>query len=122
MRMGNGDGSDAAARFHFGDDFIVEQRNAIAEEISATRLQEQCALADRELRLAADAEKLRRLIFEAVAMIGGQAFQRRPLLAAVMNKLPLIFANCAARRRLGCSAKLCAALHADEVFHRDLCL
>jgi hypothetical protein len=81
-------------------------------------LQEQCALADRELRLGPDAEKVRRFIFETVVMIGHQAFERCPLLAAVMDELPFVFANCATRRRFGSRAKLRSALHTDKVFHR----
>ena len=34
VRMRNSDRADAAARFHFGDGFVVEQRNAIPEQIS----------------------------------------------------------------------------------------
>src|SRR5216683_2333621 len=63
---------------------------------------------------------MRRFIFEAVVMITCQACERRPLLAAVMNKLPLVFADRAARRWLSSRAKLCSALHADKVFHREI--
>src|SRR5438046_6992332 len=38
VRMRNSNRADAAARFHFGDGFIVEQRNAIPEQISVGRL------------------------------------------------------------------------------------
>jgi hypothetical protein len=85
-------------------------------------LQEQCALANGELRLGADTEKVRRFILETVVMIGCQAFECCPLLAAVTNKLPFVFANRAARRRLGSRAKLRSALYADEVFHRAMSL
>src|SRR5207249_4074673 len=50
-------------------------------------------------------------------MIGRQSFERRPLLTAVMNELPLVFTNQAAGRRLGNRVKLRSALHADKVFH-----
>jgi hypothetical protein len=81
-------------------------------------LQEQSALTYRKFRFGADAEKLRRFVFEAVAMIGHQPFERRPLLAFVTNKLPFIFANWTARRRSGGFSKLRSALHADKIFHR----
>ena len=60
---------------------------------------------------------LRRFVFETVLMIDRQALQRCPLLAAAMNKLPLVFANCATRRRFDSRAKLRSALHTDEVLH-----
>jgi len=62
-------------------------------------LQEQCALADGEFRFGADAEKLRCFLFKAVVMIGGQSFERRPLLSAVTNELAFVFTNRAAWRR-----------------------
>src|SRR5205814_4757212 len=79
----------------------------------------QCALADGELRLGPDAEKLRRLVFETVLIIDRQAVERRPFLTAVTNKLAFVFANCATRRRFGSRAKLRSALHANEVLHRE---
>src|SRR5438128_3702919 len=118
MRMRNGDGVDAPARVHFRDRFVVQQRNAIPEEISAGRLQEQCALTDGKFRFGADPEKLRRFVFEAVMMIYRQLFERRPLLTSVTNELPLIFADGAGGRRLFSLIKLCSTLDADDVFHR----
>jgi len=120
MRVRNRDGANTAARFHFGDSFFVQQRNAIPEKISTRRLQEQRALADGELGLCPDAEKVRRFIFETVVMIGRQAFERYPCLAAVTNELAFVFANCATRRRVGSRAKLRSALHADKVLHREM--
>src|SRR5438132_1025770 len=76
-----------------------------------------CPLPDGELRLGPAAKKLRRFVFETVLMIDRQALQRCPLLAAVMNKLPLVFANCATRGRFDSRAKLRSALHTDEVLH-----
>jgi hypothetical protein len=51
-------------------------------------------------------------------MIGGQSFERRPMLTTVANELPFIFANWTARRRFRSLSKLRPALHADKVFHR----
>ena len=81
-------------------------------------MQEQCALTDGELRFGPDPEKLRRFVFQAVVMIGGQSFERRPLLTAVMNELPFVFANRAARRRVDSRIELRSTLDADEIFHR----
>jgi hypothetical protein len=51
-------------------------------------------------------------------MISRQAFERRPFLASVTNKLPFILANWTAWRRAGGFSKLRPALHADKIFHR----
>ena len=40
-----------------------------------------------------------------------------PLLATVVNELPLILADWALRRRMRALVKLRSALNADEVFH-----
>ena len=96
----------------------VEKRDAIPEQISSIRLQEQSALAYRKFRLGADPQKAWRFFFEPVVMISRQPFERRPFLASVTNKLPFIFANWTARRRSGGFSKLRSALHADKIFHR----
>ena len=93
MRMRNGNGADAAARVHIGNGVVVEEGDAIPEQISSGRLQEQSTLAYRKFRFAADPQKAWRFFFEAVVMITRQPFERRPFLAFVTNKLPFIFAN-----------------------------
>ena len=115
--MRNGNGADAAPRFHFGDGFVVEQRNAIPQQISVGRLQKQSTLAYRKFRFGADPQKAWRFLFEPVVMISRQPFERRPFLASVTNKLPFIFANETACRGLGFLSELRSALHADKVFH-----
>src|SRR5213595_22421 len=118
MRMRNRDGADAAACVYLGDCFVVQQRDAIPEQISSGRLQKQSALADRKFRFGADAQKLRRFLFDAVVMISPYLLERRPFLAGVTDELPFIFANWTARRRFRSLSKLRSALHADKVFHR----
>jgi hypothetical protein len=51
-------------------------------------------------------------------MIGGQSFERRPMLTTVANELPFIFANWTAWRRFRAFIKLRSALDADKVLHR----
>ena len=121
MRVRNRDGADAAACVYLGDCFVVQQRDAIPEQISSRRLQKQSALAYRKFRFCADAQKLRRFILEAVVMISLSSLERRPFLASVTNELPFVFANWTARRRLCSLTKLRPALHADEVFHEKNC-
>jgi hypothetical protein len=81
-------------------------------------LQEQSTLTYRKFRFCADPEKPWRFFFESVVMISRQAFERRPFLASVTNKLPFILANWTAWRRAGGFSKLRPALHADKIFHR----
>src|SRR6266536_1510277 len=118
--MRNRDRANTAARVHFADGFLVQQCNAIPEQISAGGLQEQCALADGKFRLRADPQKSCRFLFKAVVMISRQTFERRPFLATMTHKLPLIFANWTTRRRLRAFSKLHSALHADKVFHEKI--
>jgi len=70
MRMRNRDCADAAACVYLGDCFVVQQRDAIPEQISFGRLQKQSALANRKFRFNADSEKPRRFIFNAIVMSG----------------------------------------------------
>src|SRR4030095_10137463 len=92
MRMRNRDGADAAACVYLGDCFVVQQRDAIPEQISSGRLQKQSALAYGKFRFSADPQKLRRFLFEPVVMVSHEAFERRPFLAGVTDELPLVFA------------------------------
>ena len=85
--------SEAAARVDFGSGLVVEERNAIPEQISSRRLHQQSALAYSKFRLCADPQKMWRFLFEAVVMISRQLFERRPFLTGVTNKLPFILAN-----------------------------
>jgi hypothetical protein len=118
MRMRNRDGADAAARIYLGYCFVVQQRDAIPEQISSLRLEKQSSLAYRKFRFCADAQQLRRFILDAIVMIRRKPFGRRPFLARVTDELAFIFANWTARRRFHGLSKLRPALHADKVFHR----
>ena len=92
--MRDRDGADTAARVELGSGLAVEKRDAIPEQISSVRLQEQSALAYRKFRFGADPHKAWRFLFEPVVMISRQPFERRPFLASVTNKLPFILASC----------------------------
>ncbi len=119
MGMRNRDGADAAACVYLGDCFVVQQRDAIPEQISSGRLEKQSPLAYRKFRFGADAQKLRRFLFDAVVMISRKAFERRPFLAGVTDELPFILANWTARRRFRRIIKLRPALRADKVLHQQ---
>src|SRR5262249_33954072 len=102
---------------YLGDCLVVQQSNAIPEQISSGRFEEQGALAYRKFRLGSDSQKSRRLLFDMVVMISRQLLERRPFLAGVTDELPFIFANWTARRRLCAFSELRPTLHTDEVFH-----
>src|SRR6478672_6052687 len=78
MRMRNRDGADAAACVYLSDRFVVQQRDAVPEQISSGRLQKQSALAYGKFRFGTDAQNLRRFILEAIVMIHREPFERRP--------------------------------------------
>ena len=117
MRMRDRDGADTAACVYLGDCFVIQQRDAIPEQISSRRLEKQSPLANRKFRFGADSEKQRRFIFDAVVMISREPFERRPFLAGMTDELPVVLANWTARRRFRSIIKLRPALHADKVLH-----
>ena len=100
MRMRNRNGADAAARVRPRRWFRRPAMRCNPRADFLRRLQKQSALAYRKFRFGADPQKARRFFFEAVVMISRQPFERRPFLAGVTNKLPFIFANWTAWRRL----------------------
>jgi hypothetical protein len=118
MRMRNRNRPDAAARVHLGNGVVVEESDAIPEQISSGRLQEQSTLAYRKFRFGADPQKMWHFLFDPVVVISRQTFERRPFLSFVTNKLPFIFANGTAWRRLLSFSELRPALHADKILHR----
>ena len=121
MWVRDGDSAETAARFDFGNALVVEESNAIPEQISSGRLEQQSALADCKFRFGADAQKQWRFLFEAIVMISREPFERRPFLTGVPNELPFIFANKTVPWRIGGFGKLRSALHANKVFHEKNC-
>jgi hypothetical protein len=117
--MRDGYAADTAAPINFGCCLVIEQGDAIPEQISSGRLQKQSALAYGEFWFGADSQKPRRFLFEAVPIIGLESFQGCPFLASVTHELPFIFANWTAQRRFRAFSKLRPALHADKIFHRE---
>src|ERR1043166_8409315 len=107
MRMRNRDGADTAACVYLGDCFVLQQRDAIPEQISSGRLEKQSPLAYCKFRFSADPQKQWRFLLDAVVMISREAFERRPFLAGVTDELPFIFANWTARRLFRCLTELC---------------
>src|SRR5258707_15410340 len=117
MGMRDRDRTDAAARVHFSNGFVVRQRDTIPKQIPARRLKQKRALSDCKFRLRPDSEKLRRFIVEFVAVRAPQFVWRCPLLPAMANILAFVFASRAMRRRLDRLLKLRSAFHADKISH-----
>ena len=76
MRVGDGDGRDAAHRLDRLDHGFIEQRQAVPQDVGLRRAQEQGPLADGEVRLDADADQPRLLELDGVS-VGQIAAGRR---------------------------------------------
>jgi hypothetical protein len=96
-------------------DLVVEERDAVPQDVPTGRADEQRALADREARLAADPDEAGRLLADLGAVVATQLPKGRPALAFPPDVLTLVFADGAARRRLGAFRELDPAGDADEV-------
>ena len=66
--MRNRDGVQPAKPLDQGDRGVVDQRDAIPQDVALRRAQEQCALADGELRLRADADEAWLVLAEPVVV------------------------------------------------------
>src|SRR5258705_7580848 len=115
--MRNRDGVQPAKSLDQGDRGVVDQRDAIPRDVGFRRAQEQCALADGELRLRAYADEAWLVLEEPVVMRNPEPFQRCPRLPLGRDVLALVFAD-GALSRWGVTRRiLCAAGSADECRH-----
>jgi hypothetical protein len=115
VRVRDRDRSQAAGRLDVRADLVVEERDAVPQDVPAGRADEQRALADREARLAADPDEAWRLLADLGAVVAPELAERRPALAVPADVLALVFADGAARRRLGAFRELDPAGDADEM-------
>src|SRR5882672_521993 len=115
--MRNRDGVQPAKPLDQGDRGVVDQRDAIPQDVPLRRAQEQCALADGELRLRADADEAWLVLAEAVVVRNPEPFQRCPRLPLGRDVLALVFADGALSRWSVTRRILCAAGSADECRH-----
>ena len=118
MRVRDRDRGDPAELLDPRAELVVEERDAVPEDVAAPRRDEERALADREARLAADPEEARPLLADLGAVVAPQLLERRPALAVATDVLPFVLADRAARRRLGSLGELASAGDADEVRQR----
>ena len=96
--MRNRDGVQSAKPVDQGDRGVIDQRDAIPQDVAFRRAQEQCALADGELRLRADADEAWLVLAEPVVMRNPEPFQRCPRLPLGRDVLALVFADGALSR------------------------
>jgi hypothetical protein len=113
--MRDRDRGDPAELLDLRAELIVEERDAVPEDVAARCLDEERALADREARLAADPDDAGPLLADLGVVIPTELLERRPALAVAADVLPLVLADRAARRRLGAFGELAAAGDAEAV-------
>jgi len=113
--VGDRDRGDPAELLDTAADLVVEERDAVPEDVSARRLDEERALADREVRSRADARQPRLLLADVGAVVAPELLECRPLLAGPADVLALVLADGTARRWLCALGELAPTGDADEV-------
>jgi hypothetical protein len=108
--MRDGDCGNAALRLDLAGGLVVEQRDAVPEQVRALPRDEEGALADRERRLRSDPDEPG-VVANPVAVVGAELGERRPALALGRDVLARVLADRAPRR--GDLAELDAARAAD---------
>ena len=117
MRMRNRDGVQPAKSVDQRDRGVIDQRNTVPQDIPLRCAKEQCALADREFRLRADADEAWLVLAEPVVMRNSEPFERSPRLPLGRDVLALVCADRALNRWSVTRRILCASGTADECGH-----
>ena len=117
VRMRNGDGAQSAKPIDQGDRGVIDQRDAIPQDVPFRRTQEQCALPDGEFWLGADADEAGLVLAEPVVVRNPQPCQRCPRLPLGRDELALVFAHGAVSWRSFTWRILGTAGRADECRH-----
>ena len=98
MRVRNGDSPDAAQAIHGRNRRLVNQADAVPQQVALRRLHQQRPLPDGKAGLRANAGQPWFFRFDDIVMISLQISQCRPLLPLPAHVLPLILADGAVRR------------------------
>src|SRR5438046_5245212 len=98
MRMRNRDSVQPAKPVDQGDRGVIDQRDAIPQDIPLRCAKEQSALADRKLRLRADPDEPRLVLAESVVVRNPEPLERCPRLALGWDVLALVLADGALNR------------------------
>ena len=119
VRVRDGDRGQAAQRAHDVDRRVVQQRDAVPQDVARRGAKEERALADGEARLRADPVQPRLQSLKGVAVRPPKLGEREPALAAGADVLPLVHAHRArVRRRVG-GRELGSAGGAEIRLHGD---
>jgi hypothetical protein len=117
MRMGDGDGVNAAESAHGRDGWIVNQAYAVPQQVSGRRLNEKRSLPNRKLGVHPYAGQSGLDAFDHRMMIALKLRQRSPLLSVGSDVLALIITNWAGKRCFFTGGELRSARLADKVSH-----
>ena len=104
VRVRDRDLGNPAQFLHPRDRRVVDQPDAIPQNVPPRRLDQERALADAELRLGVDRVEPGLFLLDDVLVRRPEVLERRPLLAVGIDVLPLVLADRAMRRgprRLG---------------------
>src|SRR5579872_2702355 len=113
MRVGDCDRGNTAECLNSGDGVVIEEANAIPQNITGAGLNQKSTLTDGELWFRLDAPNFRALLIERIVICGSQILQSRPLLPLQSDELALVFAYRAAFRRPHVSGKLGPTSHTN---------
>jgi hypothetical protein len=118
MRMREGDASQPTPLPHCRHTLLVDEPEAIPEEVAGWRLDQECALSDPDRRIGADAGEARLEVADFdVAAFRTQLGQRGPLLSLGWDVLALVLADRAAVRGSVAGGVLHPAGPADVGLH-----
>src|SRR4029079_10390781 len=117
VRMGDGDGGNAAETLHDLDRGGIDERDAVPQDVATRRAQQQRALPDGELRHRTDADQAGLVLPVAVEMSARERIERGPLLPAGRDELTLVLTDRTSGRRLMRRRELAAAGLAEEGGH-----
>ena len=114
VRMRDRDRGEAALAVDALDELVVEERDAVPEDVAGRALDEQRALADRERRRAADAEHAA-VVADVGLVVVDEVLPAQPDLPVVVRDvLPRVLADRAGARRL-VGGGYCVAARLAEV-------
>jgi len=98
VRMRNRDGAQSAKPIDDSNGGVINQRDAIPQDVTFRRAQQQRTLADGKLRRRADADQARFVLAESIVVRNPQPLQRCPRLPLGRDELALVFAHRAVGR------------------------
>ena len=122
VRVRDGDRSQPSGIRNRFDRFVVEQRDAVPEQIASGCPHQKRALPDRELRVRREAEQVGLFVRAPIAVALAKFAESSPLLPVEPDVLPLVQADRALRWRRFGRRELGSAGHADETLHRRFVL